>query len=278
MLASRRSCDRANQRIAMDQPPPLPEAPPPAAPQQPSMTLLARLLNVFAVPGDVFDDTKTARPCAANWLVPALIACVVGIVAAVIMFSQPTIQQQVREQQEKAMEQQVKAGKLTQAQADQAMDMVEKFTGPTMMKVFGAVGAVVVSFVRLFWWGLVLWLLGRFALKAHFSYMKTVEIAGLASMIAILGAVVTLLLIVNLGKLFSTPSLALAVSDFDAKNKSHLLLGAVNVFTFWQVAIMSVGLARLAAVPWARAVLVVFSFWLIWTLALVFSGLGQFTM
>jgi len=123
-----------------------------------------------------------------------------------------------------------------------------------------------------------LWLLGRWLLKARFGYMKTVEIAGLASMIAVLGSIVTLLLIVNFGKLFSTPSLALAVGDFDVKNKGHLLLGAVNVFTFWQVAVMSIGLARLAVVPWARAMLAVLTFWLVWTLLLVLIGLGQFAM
>jgi hypothetical protein len=266
----------------MDQPPPIPESPAPAAPSEPTMSLAGRLVNVFAVPGEVFEDTRVSRPCAANWLVPALIACVVGIVAAIIMFSQPTIQQQLREQQEKAMKQefdkQVAAGKMTQAQADQTIEMMEKFTGPTALKIFGTVMAIIISFVRLFWWGFVLWMLGRFALKAQFSFMKTVEISGLASMIAVLGAIVTLLLIVNFGKLTSTPSLALAVSDFDMKSKGHLLLSAVNVFTFWQVAVMSVGLARLAAVPWARAMFVVLAFWLVWTLVLVFAGLGQFVM
>lgn len=262
----------------MQEPPPVSGTPVPAEPAQPPMSLPARLVNVFAVPGDVFTEVKAAPSSVANWLAPTLIACVVGILSAIIMFSQPAIIQQMREQQEKAMEEQVKAGKLTQAQADQAMSVVEKFTGPAMMKVFGSVGAVGVSFVRLFWWALVLWLLGRWVLKANFGYMKSVEIAGLASMISILGAIVALLLIVNFGKMFSTPSLALAVSEFDVQSKSHLLLGAANVFTFWQVAVMSVGLARLAGVPWVRAAWVVFTFWLIWTLILVFIGLGQFTL
>lgn len=266
----------------MNEPPPLPEAPAPAAPSQPPMSLAARLVNVFAVPGEVFDDAKAAKPATTNWLVPALLACVIGVVSALIMFSQPAIQQQLREQQEKAMkpelDKQVAAGKMTQAQADQAIEMMEKFTGPTMMKIFGSVGAVFVSFIRVFWWGLVLWLLGKMVLKVQFGYMKSVEIAGLASLIAVLGAIVSLLLIVNLGKLFSTPSLALTVGDFDLKNKGHLLLGTVNLFTLWQLAVMAIGLSRLASVPFARAMLPVFGFWIVWTLVLVFSGLGQFAL
>lgn len=152
------------------------------------MSLGARLLNVFAVPGEVFEEVKISKPSAHNWLVPVLIASVVGAISAIIMFSQPTIQQQVREKQERTLEKQVQAGKMTRAQADQALTMMEKFSGPAMMKTFGAVGSVIYSFVRVFSWALVLWLLGRWFLKVRFDYMKAVEVAGLASMIATLGA------------------------------------------------------------------------------------------
>lgn len=242
------------------------------------MSLGARLLNVFAVPGEVFKEVKISKPSTANWLVPILVASVVGAISAIIMFSQPTIQQQIREKQERALEKQVQAGKMTRAQADQALAVVEKFSGPATMKILGTVGAVFYSFVRVFSWALALWLLGRWYLKIRFDYMKAAEVAGLASMIATLGAIVTLLLIVNLGKLFSTPSLALVISDFDERNKSHLLLGAVNVFYFWQAGVVSVGLARLASVPFARAMVGVFGVWIIWELILIYSGLGTMAL
>ena len=242
------------------------------------MSLAARLMNVFAVPGDVFEEVKATRTAVTNWLVPAAIASVVGALAAIVMFSQPTIQQQIREQQAKAFEEQVKAGKMKQADADKALEVIEKFTGPKMMAIFGSVGAVAASFVRLFWWGLVLWLLGRWFLKARFNYLKAVEVAGLASMITVLGMIVSILLIVNLGKMFSTLSLGLAVSDFDAKNKSHLLLGAVNVFNFWLIGVLGAGLARLAGVPFLRATMLVLGYWLAVSLLLIFIGMGTFAL
>ena len=242
------------------------------------MSLAARLLNVFAIPGDVFEEIKAAPHAAANWLVPALIASVVGAVSAFLMFSQPTIQQQLREKQERLMEQQVKAGKMTRAQADQALAVAERFTGPTMMKVFGTFGAVGASFARVFWWALVLWLLSRWFLKVHINYLKAAEIAGLAGMIATLGAIVTLLLVVNLGKLFSTPSLALTIGDFDEKNKSHLLLGTVNVFNFWLIGVLASGLGRLAGVPFVRAALPVLGYWIAWSLVLILIGLGTLAL
>jgi len=262
----------------MDQPPPIVETPPTPAPEAPAMSLGARLLNVFAVPGDVFEEVKTTRHTAANWLMPALIASVVGAVSAFLMFSQPSIQQQLREQQERAIEQRVEAGKMTRAQADQTLAVGEKVFGPTVLILVGAAGAIAASFARVFWWALILWLLSRWFLHVQINYLKATEVAGLAGMISTLGAIVSLLLIVNLGKLFSTPSLALTVADFDAKNKSHLLLGAVNVFNFWFVGVLASGLARLAGAPFARAALLVLGYWIAWSFLLIFIGLGTMAM
>lgn len=242
------------------------------------MSLAARLFNVFAVPGEVFEDVKSAPISTANWLVPVLIAVVVGVISVNIMFSQPAIIQQIHEQQESALEKQVKAGKITRAQADQMITAMEKFTGPTMMKIFGSAGAVFTPFVGVFLVGLLMWLFGRWFLKAEFSYMKTVEVVGLGSMIALLGSIVTLLLIVNFSSLTATPSLALAVHDFDPKNRLHLLLATLNIFSLWHVAVLSTGLARLAAVPFARAALVLFGLWAAWRILLILAGSGMAAM
>ena len=235
-------------------------------------------MNVFAVPGDVFAEVKAANAAVANWLVPIILLSLVGAVATMIIFSQPAIQQQLRETQTKAFDAKVKAGKMTQAQADQAMEFMDKFMGPTMWKVAGAVSAVVVGFVRLFWWALVLWQLGRWALKTEFYYTKALEVVGLALMISVLGTLVTVLLQVNFSRMFATPSFALAINDFDLSRKSHLMLGAVNVFSIWQVAVLAIGLSKLAGTPVLRAAWVVFTYWVLQESFLILAGLGQFAL
>ncbi len=261
-------------KFAMEEPPSLPE--PVRAPvPPPSTSLAARLLNIFAVPGEVFEEVKATRFRAGNWVVPVVLSAIIGAVSAVIIFSQPTIQQKLHEQQEKMLAPQVQAGKLSQADADKALDM---FSNPLLLKIGGGVGAVVASVVRVFWWALVLWLLGRWFLKSQFDFLKALEVSGLALMISVLGAMVSLLLIVNLGRLFATPSLALAVSDFDATRKGHLFLGAANVFSFWQVAVSALGLAKLAGVPILRAALLVFTFWFLQETLFILVGLGSLAM
>jgi len=237
------------------------------------MSLGARLLNVFATPGEVFEDVKTAPPSVANWLLPALLFALISVLSAVVIFSQPAIQQKMREEQAKGMDKLVQAGKLNRADADRALEMVGRFTLPVLI-----VTMPIVSFVRVFWWGLVLWLLGLWFLKVRFQFLKALEVAGLATMIIVLGTVVAFLLTINLSRLFATPSLGLLVSDFDATRKSHLMLGAANVFSIWVVGVMSVGLARLAGVPFLRAAWIVFGYWVAQQLFFIFCGLGQFAL
>ena len=258
--------------MTMEPTPPISEPQPQAPP--PSTSATARLLNVFAVPGDVFDEVKASPPSTANWLVPALIACVIGIIASILIFSNPAIVQNIREQQAKTYDSMVKSGKMTQADADRSVAAAERFSGPTMLKVWGSLGAVMAAFGRIFWWALVLWLLGRVVLKARFGYLKAAEVAGLASMITLLGGIVALLLTISLGKQ-TAPSLALFIDSFDQKNKVHLMLAATNPFTIWLLGVLGAGLARLTDTPFTRALLVVLAFWLILQGLLIFvlSGL-----
>ncbi|HWX19848.1 MAG TPA: YIP1 family protein [Candidatus Binatia bacterium] len=260
------------------EPPPLLPEPQTEPPRTATMSVGARLMNVFAVPGEVFQEVKVAPASAANWVVPVLLFIIVGVLSVLVIFSQPAIVQQLREQQDKAIEKQVQAGKITQAQADQATAVLEKFMGPTTLKLFGSAGVVVVGFVRVLWWAFILWLFGRWVLKVSLDFNKTLEVAGLTTMIVVLGAVVALLLTVNLGKLGMGASLALAVKDFDMNRKSHLFAGAANVFSFWQLAVTSIGLARLANVPFVRAAWVVFTYWLMQESLLIMSGMGQWAL
>src|SRR5258708_2277543 len=164
-------CKAATLIFAMEEPPPIQQSPP-QLPKLSNTSLAARLLNIFAVPGEVFEEVKTSLFSVSNWLVPLCLAIFVGAVSGVIIFSQPAILQQMREQQTKAVDDKVKTGKITQAQADQYTAMTEKFMTPGIMKIVGAVSACVVYTVRMFWWALVLFLLARWFLKTDIGYRK----------------------------------------------------------------------------------------------------------
>lgn len=245
----------------MDEPPLVPQTETAEAKQPASTSLFARMLNIFAVPGEVFEEVKSSAPRASNWLVPTLLCGLIGAVAAILMFSQPAILQGIHEQQAKALDARVKAGKMTQEQADQAQAMTEKFSSPFVLKISGSVAAMVVSFISVFWWAFLLWAISRVGLKAQPPFMKLVEVAGLASVISVLAVIIKLLLAVSLSNPMASPSLALLVKP-DPQNKLYVLLNLVDIMAFWVLAVRAIGLAKLSGASFARSVTWVLGVWL----------------
>jgi hypothetical protein len=266
----------------MDEPLPVLDSPRNPTPP-PAMSLAARLLNVFAVPGQVFADVKAGPICIANWLVPALLSTFIAVLTTVVVLSQPAFQRQMNElteRQAKVLDQQVKAGKLKQADADRFLALARTVMEPRTWKTLLTLAAAAVGVARVFWWAFVLWLLARLFLKLRLGYLKLLEVAGLGLMISVLGAIVTLLLMLNLPGLIATPNLASAISDIGAVQKSALLLGAAYVFAFWLIGVLSVGLAKLAGAPIPRAVWLVFASWLVQEsfVSFVVGVAGQFAL
>jgi len=225
------------------------------------MSLAGRMFNIFAAPGEVFEAVQPAQPATVNWLIPLLLSVIIGALAVLTIYSQPAVIQQIRDQQIKAMDDQVQAGKLTRAQADQAEAVSEKFLGPAAIRLFGLITVTAFNIIHVFWWALVLWGLGRLLLRADVTYAKALEVAGLGSMISILGSVVGALLTVCLGKI-STLSLALFASQIDPKSLVHTVLQSVDFFDLWLLGVMTIGLARLAGVNWTKALPLTLAYWL----------------
>src|ERR1043166_1066450 len=236
----------------MDRPPPALDLPP-AAPAQPAMSLASRLVNVLAAPGEGDDQIKGATPSVANWMAPAVLLILVSWIGAGLVFSQPVIQHQLTEIQDKAIEKMIQKQHLSNDQAEAARQTAAKYAG-LGTKITAAIAPVMAGILIPVWWGLLVWLIGTKAFKSQFPFMKAIEIAGLANMITVLEAIVKTLLILVTSSAFATPSLALLIKDFDPQNPSHGALSAVNVMTFWFLAVVAIGLARLAGAATGRAV------------------------
>jgi hypothetical protein len=203
--------------------------------------------------------------------VPAVILLLVSWTAAWLIFSQESITHQLSEITDQAIQKQVERAHMSEQQAEQARAMGEKWAGISS-KIGAALVPVFGGFATPFIWGLIVWLAGAKVMKGNFSYMKAVEVVGLANLISVLEVIVKTLLIVGMGNLYASPSLVLLVKDFDPQNPVHSLLAVVNVMTFWLLAVRSMGLARLSGVSFAKAALWVFGIWAAYTGFLI--GLG----
>ena len=250
------------------------------------MPLLARLMNVFAVPSEVFENVRLAPVSIGSWLIPLILAAAVGIVSAQVLFSRPAVLAEMRQLQEKQMDRQrqaiekrVEEGKIKRADADRALQGMEKMmemgSNPKFLKGVGVVTGVFAALLQVFGWAFLLWLMALLLLRSRIRFLKAMEVAGLSLMIGTLGEVVKLLLQVNLGRSTATLSLGLAVSDFDPDNRMHLVLGALNLVDIWAVMVLAIGLARLARVPFARAAFLVVGFWIVQQGTLILLGAGM---
>lgn len=258
----------------MEAPPPVPQTLP-EEPQAPSTSLMGRLFNVFATPGEVFDEVKAALPTATNWLVPALILMFVGWIGSALVLSQPAIQQQLSEIVEKGVRAQLEKAHMPKEKLEQVLPVAEKWAG-IMTYVSSFAGPPVAAFLTPFGWGLIVWLIGSKIHKGNFGYLKAVEVVGLGSMISVLDAVVKTLLIITMSNLFAAPGLTLLVKDFNPQNPSHALLAMANVMTIWVLAVRSIGLARLARISLAKAMAWIFGIWLAYSgLFIAMSAFGQ---
>jgi hypothetical protein len=231
------------------------------------MSLVARCVNMLALPGDVFDAIRAVPVRAANWLVPTLLLLAVSWTGTALILSQESFRHQLTELQEKAMDKQfnklVSQGKLTREQADRARD-----SAMGIARMSTSIGTMIspafTAFAGPFLWGLILWLVGGKIWDGGFSYMKAVEVAGLANVIGVVHTVVRVLLVFATGNFFASPSLMLAVKDWDPQNPAHALLAFGNVMSVWSLSVLSLGLARLGNRPFWKAAVWVFGFWFLY--------------
>ncbi len=240
--------------------PSIPPPPSESAPSEPS-SLTDRLTNVIAAPGEVFEEIKNTPVRTSNWLVPMLLSCIVTALYIGVAFSQPAILRGMQDQRQQAMQKQVSAGKMTQAQADQASAMTEKFMTPTIMTIFGGGAAVLAAVCGLFLMAVGAWLALKWCAGATLDYMKVVEVCGLALVIDVPQKILRMLLVLWKENLLATASPTLFLANPSTTHRPDVLLSMFDVVDFWWLGVLSLGLCKVASISYRTAAFIVFGIW-----------------
>ncbi len=241
----------------MEVPPPIPNSP--AAPQPPRLSFLARVLNVFAIPGAVFEDVRTSRHAALNWVGPILFAAIAMTAALWLTVCQPAVLREYRLKLEQNIAQLVADKKMEPAQADANRKMVNWIAQPEVARAISTASATAISALRVFGWGFVLWFVGRVFFKVRFGYGKALEVSGLASMISVLGTVVAIVLTIG----FNPVTDAGAMARADSSTQTPLFIIVANVFNLWFIALLASGLARLTGGRFGQTLFPIMGIWLV---------------
>jgi hypothetical protein len=226
-------------------------------------SLWARLFNVFAAPGELFESLRESQPAHVNWLVPLLLSMASGVLFTVVVFSQPDIVAAMRAQQEAALMERVQAGRLSPEQAEQALAAMNRFTSPQMLMFLGSVGAIIGGAIFFVVVSLLTWLLTAKLLKGGTGLLKAFELAGLASMVYVVGSLLTMTLVLLKGDIQAGLNLALLIERFDPTNTAHQGLAALDAVTIWYLAVLSLGASQLTHRRFGAAAIWVFGSWAI---------------
>lgn len=234
-----------------------------------AQSLGSTMMNVFSSPGEAFSGLAQSESKPSLWLVTFVLSIVIASLFTIVIFSNEALKTQFLDSQNQAIEKQVAAGKMTTEQADQAKSRMENMGG--MFIAFGIVGSVVIIAIAFFGAALVLWLVGKLALKSPTGYGKYLEMYGISTWIGILGGIVTLLMVVGLNTMYASPSAALAIyGSFDPLNTTHKLLAALNVFSIWQASVIGIGMSKFTNKSSTVGVGLTLGLWIIWVLIQVF--------
>ncbi len=233
-------------------------------------SFMSRAAGVFASPGEVFKEVASAPVQTTSWLLPYLFSLLIVVVFTYALFNNPTLRQQTLEPQQQKMQKQVDDGKMTQEQFDKATSFMEN---PAMFMAFGVGIAFVIVSVAIFGVPLVIWLAAKWFLKATTPYKKMLEVYGLTSLIGILGAIVTILLMHVFESAHASLGGALLVmNQFNQDNIGHELLASVSVFGLWQTALVGIGVASVTGKPSRAGMGLAFGLFAAW--AILSSLLG----
>ncbi len=243
------------------------------------MSFTEKLVNIFASPGELYENVRDTGPTKSNWLIPSIILILASVLMTQLMLSNASLVDQLDRTMRQAMEKSLEGKNIPPEQMERARQQIDTMyeatkPGSTWFMVLSVIGPLFWTLAMLFGLGLVYWLIGKSAMSATAPYMKVVEVVGLTFLIGALEVIVTTLLMYAMDSIHASPGLGLLVKDFDITNKVHLALSKVNIFTLWSLIITGIGLSKLLRRDLPKVLVLVFALWVLYSVITIFTGIG----
>jgi Yip1 domain len=192
----------------------------------------------------------------------------VALFSSLLINSLGAVKEQRLEIQDRVLQKMVEKGRMTKEQAERASrDAQAGASGKTL--VWQSLWPFVASFVAPFWSALFIWLGGSVIMRGRFSYMRALEVAGLASMIGMLGSIVRALMVVVMGNMFAGPSPAVFIKNFDSFNTWHVALISINLFGLWELGVQASGMAKLSGASYGKSAAWIYGVWIAFATLLI---------
>jgi len=229
-----------------------------------------RASNIFTSPGTVYTEVAAAPVQTSSWLLPFIVSLLFAVLSVIAVSSNATLKEQALEPQRQAMQERVDKGEMTQEQMDQASAMTES---AIFTMGFGSIVAIIVVAVGTFGGTLIFWLVWKLFFKMQAGYKKILEVYGLATLIGLLGSIVTLIMIFLFDSLYASPGGGLLVmNNFDRHNFGHMFLASFNIISIWQMGVVGIGMAKVSGKSQGSSIGIAFVLWIIWIIIQAILG------
>ena len=234
-----------------------------------TLTKSDAVAGIFTEPGNTF-SIIAASAKQHYWVLPVIIFIVVNLISAFLFFSDEQLVTKVMDKQlqkvEQRMEENVKSGKMTQEEADVALEQTEKFMNPksVFFLITGYGSGVVLPFILMFALSLV-YLIALKILKADFDYVNILNVIGLSFIILAIGKILDVVISILTGDI-NTISLGLLFNEGSVGESLYKLMSSLDVFVIWFLILVAIGLSKISGIKSSVSYILVFGIWIVWIL------------
>lgn len=237
------------------------------------------VVGIFSEPMATFEKLKKFPLKTSTWLYPVLIFIVFAIISNIIIMSNPEIKAELvlqqKQQVEKRFEKMVKEGKMTQEQADKALEQTENmmnFMSGTFGIIISVVSIITMAFAALLIVSGVYWLVWVKILQGSGKYKDAIFVNGLVYLISTVEVILMVIFSLLMTKWFRELGVGAFLDMEEGLVKS--LLSKLNPLTFWALYIVGVGMGTMFNVEKKKSLIATFTLWI--TYVIVSIGISEF--
>src|SRR4030067_3265493 len=172
------------------------------------LTHTDKMTGIFTEPSATFEKIARFPVRTIDWLLPLIILLAIISIIRILVMSNEEIAYQVKQMQEKSINEMVEKGVLTREQADQQIEQSEKFSKSPVGWILQTAGIFIFGSIVFFLVVLIYFLFVKIALKGNGGYTSALVGSGLTAYISIIQVVLAAILALAFGRLLSDLSVA----------------------------------------------------------------------
>lgn len=234
-----------------------------------------KMIGIFTEPSKTFELIEKFPIRTIDWVLPVVIIFIlIGLMRSLAMLN-VDVMLQTKQKQIEMLDKMVSEGKMTQEQADQAIEGIDKqmeFMRGPIGWIINVVSNLIFGFIFFFIIAGIYFLLIKFILKGEASYQHVLVASGLTSYISMIQVLIGGILTFLLGKIVMDTSVANFI-ELEQGSVVKFFLSKIDPISIWAYSVLAIGLAKLnRAQNTTSYFILVFALWILGGLLFFFLG------